>query len=170
MTILENSKTAQKSSTRRCSRSARRRPLSERARPRHGMRAGSPRWPGPRRTILLGLAGVLLLSVQLSVGLTIRDRGADASQRRADQQSIARLESRMKALEVQAGSQADWSAMAKEVQRSGVTVDTRHGLGSGWVAQAGGGGAGVVTNFHGVSETRDGGGGAVAGRRGGRTH
>jgi putative serine protease PepD len=119
--------------------------------------------------MLLGLAGVLLLGVQLSIGLAIRDRGADASRRGADQQSIARLEARVKVLEAQAGSQTDWSAITRDVQRSVVTVATRHGLGSGWVAQAGAGGSDVVTNFHVVAEAWNAGDIAVKVRQGDRT-
>lgn len=133
------------------------------------MLGGYRRWRGPRSIMLLGLAGVLLLSVQLSVGLTIRDRAANGSQPRADQQSIASLETRVRALEAQAASQTDWSAMAKEVQRSVVTVATRHGLGSGWVAQAGVGGSDVVTNFHVVAEAWTAGEVAVQVRQGDRT-
>jgi putative serine protease PepD len=133
------------------------------------MRGGTRRWRGPGRIVLLGLAGVLVVSVQLSVGLTVRDRGADAAQRRTDQQSMARLEMRVKALETQAGSQTDWSAMAREVQRSVVTVATKHGLGSGWVAQAGAGGSDVVTNFHVVAESWNAGEVAVQVRQGDRT-
>ncbi len=133
------------------------------------MRAGTRRWRGPGRIVLLGLAGALLVSVQLSVGLTVHDRGADAAQRRANQQSIARLETRVKALEAQAGSQTDWSAMAREVQRSVVTVATRHGLGSGWVAQAGAEGSDIVTNFHVIAEAWSAGEVAVQVRQGDRT-
>lgn len=133
------------------------------------MRVASRRLRGPSRIILLGLAGVLLLCAQLTIGLVIRDHGTDGAARRADQQSIARLEARVKALEAQVGNQTDWSAIAAEVQASIVTVVTKRGLGSGWVAQSGVGGSDVVTNFHVIAEAWDAGDVSVEVRQGDRT-
>ena len=133
------------------------------------MGASRRRSAGLSRIILLGLAGLLLLCAQLTVGLVIREQGVDGSQRRADQQSIARLETRLKVLEAQVGTQTDWSAMAREVQASVVTVATRRGLGSGWVVQAGAGGSDVVTNFHVVAEAWNAGDVTVEVRQGDRT-
>jgi putative serine protease PepD len=51
------------------------------------------------------------------------------------------------------GTAPDWTAIATAVQSSTVTVETAHGLGSGWVARTDEGGAQIVTNFHVVAET-----------------
>jgi len=120
--------------------------------------------------VLLGLAGLLLLSAPLtSLGLTIRDRSADARGLRADHQSISQLQARVKSLEAQVEAQSDWSAIARKVQSSIFTVATKSGLGSGWVARAGAGGSDIVTNFHVIAEAWNAGEATVQVRQGDRT-
>ena len=130
---------------------------------------GIPGWAGPSRIVLLGLAVVLLLCAQLTIGLLMRQQGIEGAQGRADQRSIAQLETRVNALETQVDTQTDWSALAREVQASIVTVVTKRGLGSGWVAQSGVGGSDIVTNFHVVAEAWDAGDVRVEVRHGDRT-
>jgi putative serine protease PepD len=134
------------------------------------MQAASRRRADLGRIVLLGLAGLLLLGAPLTaVGLTIRERSADAGGLRADHQSISQLQARVKSLEAQVQMQTDWSAIAGKVQSSIFTVATRSGLGSGWVARSGAGGSDVVTNFHVVAEAWNAGEVNVQVRQGDRT-
>ena len=121
------------------------------------------------RIVLLGLAGLLLSAVLTSIGLTIRERGADARGSGADRQAISELQGRVKSLEAQVETQTNWSAIARQVQSSIFTVVTKSGLGSGWVARAGAGGSDVVTNFHVVAEAWNAGDVTVQVRQGDRT-
>jgi putative serine protease PepD len=126
--------------------------------------------PRRGRIVLLGLAGLLLLSAPLTgLGLTIRERSVDASSVGQDRQSIAALQARVKSLEARVAVQTDWSAIARDVQSSIFTVSTKRGLGSGWVARAGTGGSDVVTNFHVVAEAWNAGEVSVQVRQGDRT-
>ena len=126
--------------------------------------------PRPGRIVLLGLAGLLLLSAPLmGIGLTIRERSVDARGLEADRQTIAELQARVKSLEARVGAQTDWSAIAGKVQSSIFTISTKRGLGSGWVARAGAGGSDVVTNFHVVAEAWNAGEVSVQVRQGDRT-
>jgi putative serine protease PepD len=131
------------------------------------MQAASRRRTDLGRIVLLGLAGVLLLAAPLiSLGLTIRERTADASD---DHQSISQLQARVKSLEGQIQAHTNWGAIAREVQSSIFTVATKSGLGSGWVARSGIGGSELVTNFHVVAEAWNAGEVRVQVRQGDRT-
>jgi len=122
------------------------------------------------RLVLLGLAGLLLLSAPLtSIGLAVREQDVEAGRSSADRRSISELQARVLSLEAEMATQADWSAIATAVQPSIFTVMTDHGLGSGWVARAGAGGSDVVTNFHVVAEAFNGGDAAVHLRQGDMT-
>jgi len=134
------------------------------------MEAASRRRADPRRIVLLGLAGLLLLGAPLSgMGLTIRAATVDARGLGSDRQSIAALQARVKSLEARVAAQTDWSAMVRDVQASIVTIVTKSGLGSGWVARTGPGGSDVVTNFHVVAEAWNVGEVKVQVRQGDRT-
>jgi len=137
----------------------------------HPDASGSAPRRGPlRRLVLLGLAGLLLLSAPLtSIGLAVREQDVEAGRSSADRRSISELQARVLSLEAEMATQADWSAIATAVQPSIFTVMTDHGLGSGWVARAGAGGSDVVTNFHVVAEAFNGGDAAVHLRQGDMT-
>jgi S1-C subfamily serine protease len=127
----------------------------------------APRRGRLRRSVLLSLAGLLLLSAPVtSIGLALREQHVYARGSAADRRSISELQGRVRSLEAQLSAQADWSAIARAVQPSIFTVVTEHGLGSGWVARADARGSDVVTNFHVVAEMLNAGDVAVHLRQG----
>src|SRR5207245_9066597 len=108
---------------------------------------------GSRRSVLACLAGLLILGAPLaSVSVMLRDRSANAGQLGADRHSIAELETRIRSLEARMGAQVDWTTVARNIQSSIFTIETRNGLGSAWVARTSPGGSDLITNFHVVAE------------------
>jgi len=120
--------------------------------------------------IVVVLASVLTMVVPAaSLGLTPRERSADAAVLSAQARSISELETRLSVLERQVALQPDWTAIARAAQPSVFTIVTLGGLGSGWVARAGPDGSDLVTNFHVVADAWTAGGVMVQVRQGDRT-
>jgi S1-C subfamily serine protease len=80
------------------------------------------------------------------------------------------LSVRVGTLEAKAKNSADPAALAKATSPSVFTVETRSGLGSGWVAASSDGHSQLVTNFHVISDVYVNGGRAVSIRQGDRTY
>jgi putative serine protease PepD len=70
----------------------------------------------------------------------------------AQQKAIAQLQVQVKSLQARSGAQADWTAIAAEVEPSVFTIATDNVLGSGWVVRSDAGGSELLTNFHVVED------------------
>jgi putative serine protease PepD len=70
-----------------------------------------------------------------------------AAQLKAQAAEIGDLEQGLAGLQA-APTAPDWIAIAKLVEPSVVTIETRVGLGSGWVATSDASGSSIVTNYH----------------------
>lgn len=131
----------------------------------------------PRRAgVVLGLAVVLILLGVTAAFLRVASSAASSSRRLAGQTAVidsltrrlgattsqlARLSSRVLALEPKVDTGLDVTTVATAVGPSVFTVDTPDGLGSGWVVKDSGGQALLVTDYHVVASVWEGGGRAV---------
>jgi putative serine protease PepD len=102
--------------------------------------------PGSRAR--LAAAAVIATVAVAAVALTWADESALRRQATAQQQLVARLEHRVRALEARSALDVDWRATAASVRLSVVTIDAGDALGSGWVAHADARGSDIVTNYH----------------------
>jgi putative serine protease PepD len=98
-------------------------------------------------------AAALVVSVAVVLGHDLAQ--SDARMHRellSSKQTIAQLQTRVATLETQSGSQADWPAVAAQIEPSVVVIATRHSLGSAWVAHSDAAGSDLVTNFHVIAD------------------
>ena len=66
----------------------------------------------------------------------------------AQSRTIRQLQAQLDSASAQAEAQADWAAIARQVEVSVFTVETADDLGSGWVAHSDANGSDLITNFH----------------------
>jgi putative serine protease PepD len=101
-----------------------------------------------RWLVLAGMATMLAgAALGTTLGMTVAQAGHSADLA-AQGRSLSKLETRVQALEVQVGSQPDWTAIARKAELSIFTVATKSEEGSAWIVHSGRGGADLITNFH----------------------
>jgi putative serine protease PepD len=98
-------------------------------------------------------AAALVVGVAVAAGATgWRALDAQTLALAAQQKAIAQLQVQVKSLQSRSGIQADWTAIAAEVEPSVFTIATDNALGSGWVVRSDAGGSELLTNFHVVED------------------
>lgn len=109
----------------------------------------------------LALVSLLALVAVASVGWYLNDRAAEDANRRAGdlaaqldaaQGELGSLSGRVAALEAAQSSVPDLAETATATKPSVFTIVTETGVGSGWVAESGGGTSSLVTNYHVVED------------------
>lgn len=116
--------------------------------------------PARASWMVAGVA-ILLIAAVGAAGLAIA-----ISTIRAQERSLESLRTEVHALQAGVDAQPDWAAIARQVEPSVFTIETKYGLGSGWVARSGASGSELVTNFHVIEEAWSSGVGTVDVRQG----
>jgi putative serine protease PepD len=93
-------------------------------------------------------AMALLAIVAITAGFDLISSRHQARNLALQAAEIAALKQSLAASPAARASAPDWIAIAQLVEPSVVTIETREGLGSGWVAASDASGSSVVTNYH----------------------
>ena len=113
-----------------------------------------PGMPVNRIGIVSLVAALALGAAAATAAGAWADGGADPQALAAQARTVAELQGQLADLRA---SDPNWAGVATQAGASVVTVRTDQDLGSGWVAHSDRGGADIITNFHVVAETFDGG-------------